>query len=231
MTERQNTLIRLSIRCFADGFSFYVQQETSYQRVLTKRNLPEKLLAKSLLDELEQSYPNEKPPIEMVVQNKNFRLIPQNLYRPTHVDKYIVGKFTPKQIHTEILEILACVNAYIVPVWVLSLSEKLNTLGVENSLSHSVTVDLNKTLQPYFEQNATVLSLRFDQDELNIIALSRGRLLLANTYTCCTPEDAAYHTLNSLQQLGLPVDDTKVLLSGEEDNKALRLLLSNYINI
>ncbi len=228
----------ISIRCFADGFSFYTYANgCEGQRLLERRQVREYAMVDEMLAELKAMYPNGVGEVRFLLHTSHYCLVPQVLFQPDCAEAWLLpglGTAHVSQrlsVSADVLDALTCVNVYAAPRYWALLPEKFETLcdvlNTEHYMSHLLRHDLWATMS----QGTAAVHLHVAYGTLGVAVTANGKFMLANDFAYKTPEDAAYHVLNVYKQLDLSVDDTQVLLCGEVDTLPLKKILSNYIAI
>lgn len=106
----------------------------------------------------------------------------------------------------------------------------LNRTFLNPRITHSLAA-----LSRYFitnnpAANAVKTYINLRAGRLDIIIAEKGRLLLANTFTCPTPSDALYYTLAARSLFALDNDTDELLLAGDTSSREqLMPLLRRYV--
>jgi len=76
----------------------------------------------------------------------------------------------------------------------------------------------------------SVVLLHLRHGAIDLVVKSGRKLVLLNTFSCKTPEDILYHTLNTYEQLQLNPENEKLVLAGSVDSDSdICKLLFRYI--
>ena len=233
MTSSQIRNNRLSIRCFADGFSFYVPQNIGEVRLLQSEQQKEHRLTDEVLKGLAVTFPDHLPEIQIIVHSKAFRLVPNQLFSTKDAAAFLslfpAANIIPKlRIEKDDVPDLGCVNVYFTFRWVEMLMKKLSEMNAIFAVEHDITslINANSSKPKGFDPHVSVF---VNKKEISVSAQQRNSLLLANKFSYSTTEDVVYHVLNCCKQLNLSTETTKVHLAGEVELHAIKTLLSNYM--
>ena len=230
---------RLSIRCFADGFSFYVHRgDGTVQRLVQRTQMNENQIADEVIKEITIAFPNLRPQIQLVIHSTATRLVPNQLFKEENAEAFLnlfleSKKIVKPQIETDFLGKYACVNVYYTFRWVKMLAERLVAEQWDFTQMHDISELIKSANETPTEESlhAPFVTTFVSEDEISLVAFRHNKLLLANKFAYTTVEDAVYHVLNCCKQLDFQPEITQLRMNSDQEVDAIKSALSNYINI
>jgi len=158
--------------------------------------------------------------IRIYFSPEKYTLIPSSVFLPSKVDDYFQLNFEAKNSENAILSesilSIGAVIVYSIPSWILDLKNEINAFGdVKTILGRNLTLqNENKSLN--------LITCSIENDKMDVLVKSGGKLLLANQYEIQNEDDVIYFLLSVVQKLNLPsssslrlfCNSTKVNLDG-----------------
>jgi hypothetical protein len=93
------------------------------------------------------------------------------------------------------------------------------------------TALLAKYFSPFDSQQRSEIIINVQKEHFYMLIASKGRLLLANTYTYAHPTDICYYVLNGVQHAGIDRSKSSLFYSGKtKDAEQIIHSLSKYIS-
>jgi len=133
---------------------------------------------------------------------EKYTLIPSSVFLPSKTVDYFhlnfeVNNSEYKVLSESILPIGAVV-IYSIPCWILDLKNEINAFGdVKTILGRNLIFqNENKSLN--------LITCSIENDKMDVLVKSSGKLLLANQYEVQNEDDVIYFLLSVVQKLNLP---------------------------
>lgn len=185
-----------------------------FPQLLTWKALDEKL--SGLLtdtDLLNRSYRS----VSAGLITKEHTLIPTGLFEPGHENKYLGFTHEIEEevtTHHDDLMLANAKNIYSMP----ETTKGIITKAFPNvKLVHASSVLIESCLKEYREVKGNVVVLNVRQSTFDQIIVSGSKLQFVNTFEYQTPEDIAYYTLHTCEQLKLKKDETRFRIMGTSE--------------
>ena len=140
--------------------------------------------------------------IRIYFSPEKYTLIPSSVFLPSKVDDYFQLNFEAKNSENAILSesilSIGSVIVYSIPSWILDLKNEINAFGdVKTILGRNLTLqNENKSLN--------LITCSIENDKMDVLVKSGGKLLLANQYEIQNEDDVIYFLLSVVQILNLP---------------------------
>ncbi len=236
MTVSSHTDNSISIRCYADGYSFYAPRGRQGECVHERRQLPVGRIASSLLDDWVAIVGENVSDVRMLAYTAPYRLVPQELYREGDLLTWVRQIANEKVMRVavpmvDMIDGFGAVNVYVVPLWVNEVSEELRKKVEQVDVRHHVSDLLVGRMEREMLHKQSCVRVRLMPGVLTLVVLREGQLVLANDFRFDGHEEAAYHILNCYEQLGLSHADVLLKLEADEPVGALKTVLSEYIRM
>lgn len=220
-TLENNDNLELSIQISLNGLSFCVLNKhsntiTFLKRVpTTKKATPFKildLLVKEFESEeqLNQAFGN----ILVVHDNDLSTIVPKELFDEAYLADYL--KFNSKILKSDFIafdeiQVNNSVNVYVPYVNINNfIYEKFGTF----SYKHISTILLEKILEAEQYAHNSKMYIHVEQSHFNVVIVSKGKLVLYNTFEYNSKEDFIYYVLFTLEQLDLSPETIDIILLG-----------------
>ncbi len=168
--------------------------------------------------------------VSVQVSNSLFTFIPKALFKKEDAEQYYYFNHQSVdgiQIHHELIRAYDMVNIFSVP-------EKIN-VGVKKlfeqfTFHHHLSSLLEAAKFHTQKQVGKVLFVHIHSSSIDVVVTEERKLLLANSFSFKSVEDALYFVLMVCEHLALNPEKIPVVLSGEiEKASALSNLLHKYI--
>ncbi|MDE3235461.1 MAG: DUF3822 family protein [Bacteroidota bacterium] len=101
-----------------------------------------------------------------------------------------------------------------------SLNEMVNSNLIMVTARHIYSSLIENLLSPHDKITGTFLKVIFYYNRMIVVAINKSMLQLVQSYCFQSPDDMLYYLLSIVQQFNLPVEETKVELSGIVDAKS-----------
>jgi hypothetical protein len=206
----------LSIQIRLSGLSFCILNRTSncveylihhpFKKKLTPFEVLEQLKHTIETDDLfTQSFQS----VHLIHQNDLACLVPKTLFDEVHIADYL--KFNSKILKSDFItydeiDVNSCVNVYVPYV---NINNYIFDNFGEFEYKHASTVLIETILQKEKASKDVCLYVNVDSFHFEIVTVSRGELLLYNSFEYSTKEDFIYFVLFTVEQLKL---DTETLI-------------------
>lgn len=220
ISEKENNL-ELSIQISLNGLSFCVLNKESNTIVYLKRLYEDKKLTPiKILDtlinafetqtELQETFKN----VLIIHDNELSTFVPKKLFNPDLLADYL--KFNSKILKSDFIaydeiETNDSVNVYVPYV-------NINNYVYERfgifSYKHISTILVEKILEAEKYAQNTKVYLHVEHSQFNLVVISKGNLVLYNSFEYNTKEDLIYYLLFTMEQLNLSPESVDVLLLG-----------------
>jgi hypothetical protein len=228
---------RLSVQVSLTGLSFLVKDlETDDIVYFTESNIGSSVTAEDLLLEIDTVISENKELqlkfVEVVVlySNNTYTTVPSVLFDETKVSEYL--KFNSKILSNDFIAFDQIESYGLVVVYIPYVN--INNYFFEKFGSfqyyHAVSVFLMDILPSAKHSQGTKMYLNVQEEQLDVIILEEGKLLLCNSFLFKTSEDFIYYILFCLEQLRLNPDTIPIILSGSiEKEDSNYVMLYTYI--
>ena len=223
----------LSIRLMPDGFSFSIHNVNAENSFHFEKHffgptanylaaLEEGILQR---EELLQAYRQ----VHIIQASQRFTLVPSELYRDDLKQTLYAFNITPRRemILCDSLEQTGAFNLYGIDEEVYAFLCRTFT---NPEFHHHLSI-----LNEYFGVksrlgNSDKMICQLRDGMLDLLCFSKGKLLLANTFSCRHPNDAAYYILNAWKSLHMDANADTLQFTGPSDEiNELTTLLNPYI--
>lgn len=241
MTEKENNEIsndfkKLSIQVGLNGLSFCAVDTISNQ-VLTSQRIPFKiastpyLLLKELQSALDKNNLSDDI-FEVVVVHKNklFSLVPKPFFNKKDLASYL--KFNAKIMANDHIAFDELENHDLVNVYVpfTNVNNYVFDLFGEFDFKHSGSVLISTLLSQNRSSSNTFCYVLVSEKEMEIVMISKKKLLFYNYFEYKNKEDFLYYLLFSLEQLDLDNKLIQLKLFGNiEEGDDVHKLCRRYI--
>ncbi|MFM7684128.1 MAG: DUF3822 family protein [Bacteroidota bacterium] len=139
--------------------------------------------------------------IRIYFSPEKFTLIPSSVFLPSKIEDYFQLNFEANNSENKILSEsilpIGAVVVYSIPSWILDLKNEINAFGdVKTILGRNLIIqNENKSLN--------LITCSIENDKMDVLVKSSGKLLLANQYEVQNEEDVIYFLLSIVQKLNL----------------------------
>lgn len=246
MTEKTNKIQeatsednfkKLSIQVGLNGLSFCVldtisNQILAFEKVTFKTVSTPYLVLKELKSILNKNSTIGTHFSEVVVIHKNglFSLVPRTLFKKKELPNYL--KFNAKIMATDHIAYDEITHHDLVNVYVpfANVNNHIFDLFGEFEFKHSGTVLISTLLKQSRTASQPTCYVQVSEKEMEIVVISDKKLLFYNHFEYKTKEDFLYYLLFSLEQLGLDLEETHLMLFGlVEEGDAIFELCHTYV--
>jgi hypothetical protein len=232
-----NNIKELSIQVNLSGLSFCILNRTT-NTIEQLFNVPfeKKLTPIAILEKLKIEFSTNIifsdtfNSINVIYQNELSTLVPEDLFNENNSADYL--KFSSKILKTDYishdtLPINKSVNVYVPYVNINNYI--FDTFG-EFDYKHASTILIDTILQKEKDNTESNIYINVNTTHIEFIAVSKGDLLLYNSFEYNTKEDFIYFILFTIEQLQLDTETITVNLSGDtEKEDELYAVLYKYI--
>ena len=230
--------IKLSIQVSLNGLSFCALDPADQKIVFFKdRKFKKKLNPMEILEQIENLYEQEvflrEGAHELHVQfsSELYSLVPRQLFQEEAASDYL--KYNAKILETDfvaqdVLEEFDIVNVFIPYT---NINNYFFDRYGEFEYRHTVSVLTEELLKLNKEQQeGTKVYLHCNSFGFDLLVVQEGKLLLANSFLCNTPEDFIYYLLFTVEQLELdPLKIDLILLGKIEEESEYYKMAYTYI--
>ncbi|MBM3186239.1 MAG: DUF3822 family protein [Bacteroidetes bacterium] len=139
--------------------------------------------------------------IRIYFSPEKYTLIPSSVFLPSKTADYFQLNFEANNSENKILSEsilpIGAVVVYSIPSWILDLKNEINAFGdVKTILGRNLIIqNENKSLN--------LITCSIENDKMDVLVKSSGKLLLANQYEVQNEEDVIYFLLSIVQKLNL----------------------------
>jgi len=185
---------------------------------------------KKFLGDWKLSRPADVIASRLIFVSDQHTLLPSAYFREEEAEELFRFHFGEEKDSTVLSQMIDCFEAlllYRVPSSLLSAFRELMP-GVVIS-HHMAGLAENFYLQ-HKNQSEKLILLHHRPQAIDLVVKAGRKLILLNTFTCGTPEDVLYHTLNAYEQLQMNPENEKLLLAGSVvSGSPVSKLLQSYI--
>ena len=217
---------RLSVQVSLTGLSFLVKgldtEETLFftQKQVGSRSTPEELLLEidSIIakNEMLQLKFDE---VILLYSNNVYTPVPASLFDETKASEYL--KFNSKILSNDFIAYDQVESDNMVVVYIPYVN--INNYFFERfgafQYFHAASIFLKDVLPLAKHGTGPKMHLNVQEEQLDVIILEEGKLLLCNSFLFKTSEDFIYYILFCLEQLKLNPDSIPLILSGSIDKE------------
>lgn len=219
-----NNKKELSIQISLNGLSFCVLNKQSntintisfLKRVSTsKKETPFKILD-LLIQEFDSEEQLNQPftSVQVVHDNELSTIVPKELFDEAHLADYL--KFNSKILKSDFIAFddIKVNNSANVYVPYVNINNFIYDKFGSFSYKHVSTILLEKILEAEQYAHNSKMYIHVEQSHFNVIVVSKGKLILYNTFEYNSKEDFIYYVLFSLEQLELSPETIDIILLG-----------------
>ncbi|MFI8380329.1 DUF3822 family protein [Leeuwenhoekiella sp. NPDC079379] len=227
----------LSIQVSLDGFSFYINDDSSansqFSRQYSFKNVH---TAEHALVEIQRIFENNPilhnnfKKVVVIYANELFTIVPNHLFDPKNLTDYL--KFNTKILKTDFIVYDELDNLNLINVYVPYTN--INNFFFDHfgtfTYYHSQSVLIKNLLKDDNNSNEKLFFVQIGLRAIDILIYQGKRVLLSNRFNYDTDIDFVYYILFCFEQLSLNPEETLLKLSGNinlEDSKYS--LLYNYV--
>jgi hypothetical protein len=133
---------------------------------------------------------------------EKYTLIPSSVFLPSKIEDYFQLNFEANDSECKILSEsilpIGSVIVYSIPSWILELKNEINAFGdIKTILGRNLILqNENKSIN--------LVTCSIENDKMDVLVKSSGKLLLANQYEVQNEDDVIYFLLSVVQKLNLP---------------------------
>jgi hypothetical protein len=212
---------RLSVQVSLTGLSFLVKDlDTEEILYFTEKNVGSSVTAEELLLEIDtviaenDILQSEFDEVVVLYSNNVYTTVPSSLFDETKASEYL--KFNSKILSNDFIAFDQIERNNMVVVYIPYVN--INNYFFERFGSfqyyHAVSVFLMDVLHSAKHSLGPKMHLNVQEEQLDVIILEGGNLLLCNSFLFKTSEDFIYYVLFCIEQLKLNPDAIPVILSG-----------------
>lgn len=232
-----HTTNRLSIFILQDGFSFFVTNP--YLQALAFENF--ELAPSQSTGELLKLLKTHITPVfleaknievlEVIYGNPQFGIVPQACFEESHLPHYL--KYSSKLIEGDDFSYdeIPSIHANTVYIPYININNYLFEVVGSFKFTHVFSGLIEKAFKKSLLFREYV-KIHVSRQNIYFTAFRNQKLLMANAFSYETPEDFAYYTLFSIEELSLNREELNIEFTGHffntEENSALAIL-SNYL--
>ena len=246
MTQQKSSNIlknihnRLSVQVSLTGLSFLVKdlnnQETLY---FSEKNIGSSATAEELLLEIDaiitenEIFQLKFDEVIVLYSNNVYTTVPTSLFDETKASEYL--KFNSKILSNDFIAFDQIESNNMVVVYIPYVN--INNYFFERFGSfqyyHAVSIFLIDVLLSAKHSQRAKMYINVQEEQLDVIILEDGKLLLCNSFLFKTSEDFIYYALFCLEQLRLNPDTIPLILSGtiEKEDSNYEILYAYIRNI
>jgi hypothetical protein len=236
-STHKNIQYSLSVQVSLTGLSFLVKDLSTQESLyFSEKRLGSNTTAEVLLIEIEGIVADNEmlqlPFKEVIVlfSNNMYTCVPSALFDETKAIEYL--KFNSKILANDFIAVDPIDNHDMVVVYIPYVN--INNYFFERFGSfqyyHVVSVFLKEKLNSDTFDPASKMFLNVQEEQLDVIVLVKGKVMLCNSFIYKTPEDFIYYILFCLEQLNLNPDTIPLIMSGAIEEKDLNYeMLFTYV--
>ncbi len=153
-------------------------------------------------------------------------LIPRKLHQAESSLVKAIHSTNAHQLQDAIPE-WQCINSYVIPC---AIHDRISTRFPDAVFIHTYT-PLLKVYNGFSDDYQ--LMVHFMYNEFRVVVKKQQQVQLVQTYAYASPMDVVYYLLKITTELALPVDDTRLILSGfiEENSTLYKELRLYFLNL
>jgi hypothetical protein len=246
MTQQKSSNIsknihnRLSVQVSLTGLSFLVKDlDTEEILYFTEKNVGSSATAEELLLEIDTIISENDilqlkfDEVIILYSNNVYTTVPSSLFDETKASEYL--KFNSKILSNDFISFDKIESNNMVVVYIPYVN--INNYFFERFGSfqyyHSISVFLMDVLHSAKHSLGPKMFLNIQEEQVDVIILEAGKLLLCNSFLFKTSEDFIYYVLFCLEQLILNPDTIPLILSGtiEKEDSNYEMLYTYIRNI
>jgi len=215
----------LSIRFVPNGFCFVVTDKEHAVLYFT--------IQKDLAIAHNKYLANQFNQVFFCCDTHQYTLLPKPLYMTDKKEDYwnlnFDNKASEETILTDEVRMTDIINMYYMDKTLPAINELMNVYP-NLCFVHRQTIQMSMSVMKNRQGNQQQLHLFLQQDAIDVVYTSEGRVILANTYAYKKEDEFLYYVLNVFDQLKLNQYQTEVLIYGSNKEK-IKDLLSDYIKV
>jgi hypothetical protein len=206
---------------------FYAFEAYHFQQSLSTEQLAQKIAVlpnqSNILKEVD--FTN----VSVQVVNRNYTFVPSVLYREENIRQYYFLNHSMNsaiEIKADTVRAYDLINVFSVSETILSALKKIFT---RFTCRHHLSSLLEAVRMENSRDEHKNISLHFHSGFIDLIVTEGRKLLLCNTFSYKSPEDALYYLLFVCEQLSINTEKITVTIFGElEKGAALHHLFDQY---
>lgn len=219
----------LSIRFSSDGFSLSIYDELD--KLLTLKKVATTLFTIAsedifkLLAEETETLQNMKS-FRFICETDVYTLVPTAIFKEEEASLYL--NFHDKTENNDRVLFNRLLQRDIVNVFSIpnALNTAVNQLYPGSTIEHHLSWFFNEKLN---QQNDNSVQIWVRPEIMDVVVLTSGNVILANSYAYETSKDFVYFTLNLFEQLSLNKEEYKVKLYNTKNQTDIQNHLKKYI--
>lgn len=220
---KETTNIKLSIQVSLNGLSFCALVPEEQKIVFFKEIIfSKKLNPIEVLHQVEKLYEEEsflqkeKPEVTVLFSSELYSLVPEKFFDEENASDYL--KFNTKILQTDYVAQDKIAEEGIVNVYIPYAN--INNFFFEQYGEFEYRHCISLLAERFLEQNkdqkeGTRVYLNCYTRGYDLLVIKKGKLLLANSFSCNTKEDFIYYLLFTLEQLELDPMELELILLGK----------------
>ncbi len=236
--DLNNQNIKLSIQVSLNGLSFCALVPGEQKIVFFREiSFTKKLNPIEVLEQIEKLYKEEEflqkesPEVILLFSNELYSLVPEKFFDEKNASEYL--KFNTKILQTDYVAQDHLAEDGIVNVYIpyTNINNFFFEKYGEFEYRHCISLLTENFLKQHRDHdNATKVFLNCYTRGYDLIVIKKGKLLLANSFTCQTKEDFIYYLLFTAEQLELdPLELELILLGKITENSDYYQMAYTYI--
>ena len=211
----------LSIQVSLNGLSFCILDTLQNQVIsLYYENFGIQLTPKQVLEKIKHTFdynPLLKKSfntIEVIFQNDLYTLVPKSLFKEELLSDYL--KFNIKVLENDFIAFDELDQHDIVSVYIPYTN--INNFFFESfgsfTYKHASTILINSLLVQEKNNLFTTVFANINEASFDIVVITKGNLVLSNTFSYHTKEDFLYYLMYTTEQLKLNPEEFKLVFLG-----------------
>ncbi len=231
-----NTSKTLSIQVSLNGLSFCTLNSEQEITAIEEENFGLQLNPEQVLDRVKNIFTHHPTlkenfeSIEVIYQNDLYTLIPKPLFNEDYAKEYL--KYNIKVFENDFIAHDMLNQHDIVTVYVPYTN--INNFFFDNfgsfTYKHTATVLVDTLLSQEKNSDTTTVFAHMNKKSFDLIIISKGKLILGNTFTFETKEDFLYYLMFTTEQVNLnPEEFLLQFLGNITKNDDCYLIAHKYI--
>lgn len=225
--EQNKKNLKLSIQISLNGLSFCGLSQKENKIVFFKdTEFRKQRNPIQLLEEIKQIYQqesflrNEDPEVQLLFSNDLYSLVPGPVFSKANASDYL--KYNAKILETDYVAQDEMPEQDLVNVYIpyTNINNFFFERHGEFVYRHCVSLLVSSFLKDNENAFKSRVYLYNKQDGYDLVVIRDGKLLLANSFRCSTPEDFIYYLLFTAEQLELDPQQFELILLGKIDKES-----------
>lgn len=211
----------LSIQVSLNGLSFCILDNSQNQVIsLHHENFGMQLTPKQVLEKIKHTLDHNLElkktfdKIEVIFQNDLYTVVPKSLFKEELLNDYL--KFNIKVLENDFIAYDELDKHDIVSVYIPYTN--INNFFFESfgsfTYKHASTILINSLLIQEKNNPSTTVFANINEVSFDIVVITKGNLILSNTFPYHTKEDFLYYLMYTAEQLKLNPEEFKLVFLG-----------------